>query len=392
MTRVMIMAGGTGGHVFPALAVAAELRARGAEVFWLGTRRGLEAQLVPAAGITMEWVSVAGLRGKGIASLLLAPFQLLRAALQVIAVILRQRPTVILGMGGFVTGPGGAVTWFLRKPLVIHEQNSIAGMTNRLLAPLATRVCVAFPNTFESTSFFRLRGIRKQQQDGGAPDRGRRREHEGPTTAPTGKILHTGNPVRREIAALPAPAQRLAGRSGPVNLLVLGGSLGARALNETVPAAVAQMQARPAIWHQTGARNLDEARAAYAAAGVDARIAPFIDDMAAAYAWADLVLCRAGALTVAELAAAGVGAVLVPYPHAVDDHQTHNAQYLVDAGAALVVQQRELSPARLAELLAPLCADAARPRLLAMAEAARRLAQTGAAALVAEQCLEVAHG
>lgn len=391
MTRVMIMAGGTGGHVFPALAVAAELRARGAEVFWLGTRRGLEAQLVPAAGIAMEWVSVAGLRGKGIASLLLAPFQLLRAALQVIAVILRQRPTVILGMGGFVTGPGGAVTWFLRKPLVIHEQNSIAGMTNRLLAPLATRVCVAFPNTFASTSFFRLPRSRARQRDGGAPDRGRRVEHE--ATAPAaGKILHTGNPVRREIAALPAPAQRLAGRSGPVNLLVLGGSLGARALNETVPAAVARMQMRPAIWHQTGARNLDEARAAYAAAGVDARIVPFIDDMAAAYAWADLVLCRAGALTVAELAAAGVGAVLVPYPHAVDDHQTHNAQYLVDAGAALVVQQRELTPARLAELLAPLCADAARPRLLAMAEAARRLAQTGAAALVAEQCLEVAHG
>lgn len=393
MTRVMIMAGGTGGHVFPALAVAAELRARGAEVFWLGTRRGLEAQLVPAAGITMEWVSVAGLRGKGVASLLLAPFQLLRAALQVIAVILRQRPTVILGMGGFVTGPGGAVTWFLRKPLVIHEQNSIAGMTNRLLAPLATRVCVAFPNTFASTSFFRLPRTRKQGRDGGAPDRGRRAEREAAATASAaGKILHTGNPVRREIAALPAPAQRLAGRSGPINLLVLGGSLGARALNETVPAAVARMQIRPAIWHQTGARNLDEARAAYAAAGVDARIAPFIDDMAAAYAWADLVVCRAGALTVAELAAAGVGAVLVPYPHAVDDHQTHNAQYLVDAGAALVVQQRELTPARLADLLAPLCADAARPRLLAMAEAARRLAQTGAAALVAEQCLEVAHG
>src|SRR3569832_1594395 len=266
----MIMAGGTGGHVFPALAVAAELRARGADVFWLGTRRGLEAKLVPNAGIAMEWVSVAGLRGKGALTLLLAPFRLLRAALQVLAIILRQRPTVLL-----------------RKPRVIHEQNSIAGMTNRLLAPLAQRVCAAFPGTFK----------RKD-------------------------ILHTGNPVRREIAELSAPAQRFAARGGPINLLVLGGSLGARALNEMVPAAVATMSTRPSIWHQTGSRHLDEARAAYERAGVSARIAPFIDDMAEAYTWADLVLCRAGALTVAELAAAGVGAVLVPYPHAVDDHQT----------------------------------------------------------------------
>src|SRR3569833_1269114 len=290
MTRVMIMAGGTGGHVFPALAVAAELRARGADVFWLGTRRGLEAKLVPNAGIAMEWVSVAGLRGKGALTLLLAPFRLLRAALQVLAIILRQRPTVVLGMGGFVTGPGGVVAWLLRKPLV------------------------------------------------------------------------------------------------------LGGSRGARALNEMVPAAVATMSTRPSIWHQTGSRHLDEARAAYERAGVSERIAPFIDDMAEAYTWADLVLCRAGALTVAELAAAGVGAVLVPYPHAVDDHQTHNAQYLVAAGAAVVVQQRDLTPAKLSELLVPFCSEGARTRLLAMAEAARRLAQTRAAALVAEQCLEVAHG
>src|SRR3569832_1613551 len=286
MTRVMIMAGGTGGHVFPALAVAAELRARGADVFWLGTRRGLEAKLVPNAGIAMEWVSVAGLRGKGALTLLLAPFRLLRAALQVLAIILRQRPTVVLGMGGFVTGPRGV----------------------------------------------------------------------------------------------------------PINLPVPGGSLGARALNEMAPAAVATMSTRPSIWHQTGSRHLDEARAAYERAGVSARIAPFIDDMAEAYTWADLVLCRAGALTVAELAAAGVGAVLVPYPHAVDDHQSHNAQYLVQADAALVVQERELTAARLADLLAPLCDATARPRLTAMAQAARRLAHTDAAARVAEQCLEVARG
>ncbi len=358
MARVMIMAGGTGGHVFPALAVAAELRARGAEVFWLGTRHGLEAKLVPAAGIHMEWVSVAGLRGKGGLALLFAPFQLLRAAAQVLVVIFRQRPTVVLGMGGFVTGPGGVVTWLLRKPLVLHEQNSIAGMTNRLLAPLAQRVCAAFPTTFRRAD-----------------------------------ALHTGNPVRREIAELPAPEQRFAGRSGPINLLVLGGSLGAQALNETVPAAVAQMTPRPNIWHQAGGRNLDAARSAYHNAGVTARIEPFIDDMAAAYAWADLVLCRAGALTIAELAAAGVGALLVPYPHAVDDHQTHNARYLVEAQAALVVQQRELTPARLMELLTPFCAgETARPRLLSMAQAARRLTHTDAAAVVAQQCLEVAHG
>lgn len=357
MARVMIMAGGTGGHVFPALAVAAELRARGAEVFWLGTRRGLEAQLVPAAGIDMEWISVAGLRGKGGLAWLLAPFQLLRAAAQVAVVIFRQRPTAVLGMGGFVTGPGGVMTWLLRKPLVIHEQNSIAGMTNRLLAPLAQRVCAAFPDTF------------------------RRKD-----------VLHTGNPVRREIAELPAPERRFAGRGGPIRLLVLGGSLGARALNEVVPAAVALMNARPTIWHQTGGRNLDEARAAYQNAGVTARIEPFIDDMAAAYAWADLVLCRAGALTIAELAAAGVGALLVPYPHAVDDHQTHNAQYLVQARAALVVQQRELTATSLHELLTPFCGDSARSHLVNMAQAARRLARTDAAALVAAQCLEVAHG
>ena len=355
MTRVMIMAGGTGGHVFPALAVAAELRARGADVFWLGTRRGLEAKVVPSAGIEVEWVSVAGLRGKGAVALLLAPFQLLRAAAQVIAVILRRRPTVVLGMGGFVTGPGGVVTWLLRKPLVIHEQNAIAGLTNRLLASLAQRVCAAFPGTFS----------RKD-------------------------VLLTGNPVRKAIAELPPPETRFDGRGGPINLLVLGGSLGARALNETLPQAMAKISVRPTIWHQTGNLHLYEARAAYETAGVSARIDPFIDDMAAAYAWADLVVCRAGALTVAELAAAGVGAVLVPYPHAVDDHQTRNAEYLVESGAALLVQQRDLTPARLADLLASFVAISGRAKLLTMALAARRLAQTRAAAVVAEQCLEIA--
>ena len=352
--RVMIMAGGTGGHVFPALAVAAELRERGAEVFWLGTRQGLEAKLVPAANIPMEWVSVSGLRGKGMVAWLLAPWRLLWAALQVLAVMLRQRPVVVLGMGGFVTGPGGIMTWLLRKPLVIHEQNAIAGLTNRLLAPLAQRVLEAFPGTF-------------------------RGKH----------VSHTGNPVRRAIAALPAPEERFAGRSGALRLLVLGGSLGARALNEVVPAAIAQMSFRPEVWHQAGGRNLEETLDHYRNAAVTARVEPFIDDMAAAYGWADLVVCRAGALTVAELAAAGVAAVLVPYPHAVDDHQTRNAAYLSDAGAAVVIQQRELTGDKLCELLASF---ADRSRLLVMAQTARRLARPQAAATVAELCWEVADG
>ncbi len=379
MMRVMIMAGGTGGHVFPALAVATALRERGAEVFWLGTRQGLEAKLVPAAGIDMEWVSVSGLRGKGAMAWLLAPWRLWWAALQVLAVIVRRRPVVVLGMGGFVTGPGGVVTWLLRKPLVIHEQNAVAGLTNRLLAPLAQRVMEAFPGTFQ----------------------GRR-------------VLCTGNPVRTAIAELPAPEQRFTGRSGAMRLLVLGGSLGARALNEVLPAAITQLPSRPEIWHQAGSRHIDEARDRYRDAGVAARVEPFIDDMAEAYGWADLVVCRAGALTVAELAAAGVGAVLVPYPHAVDDHQTRNAAYLADAGAALVVQQRELTREKLAGLLLSLCGGTAssphpiplprgegdlekrfgftRARLLVMAQAARRLAQPQAAEQVAAQCWEVAHG
>ena len=358
MSRVLIMAGGTGGHVFPALAVAEELRGRGIEVCWMGTRRGLEASVVPAAGIPIEWVTVGGLRGKGWKTLLVVPFQLTRAAAQVVAIMLRRRPAVVLGMGGFVAGPGGAITWLLRLPLVIHEQNAIAGFTTRMLAPLAGRVLEAFPGTFK----------RK-------------------------RVYHTGNPVRRAIAALPAPAQRFAQRDGPLRLLVLGGSLGARALNETLPRVLARLPAgeRPDVWHQAGKRNIEEARAGYATAGVAGRIEPFIDDMAEAYAWADLVICRAGALTVAELAAAGVGAILVPYPFAVDDHQTHNARYLVQHGAALCVQQNELNDERLARLLQDFLVSG-RPRLLDMAEAARTLAVTDAAAQVAQHCLEVAYG
>lgn len=353
MTRVMIMAGGTGGHVFPALAVAEELRRLDVEVFWLGTRKGLEAKVVPTTGIDLEWVSVSGLRAKGITAWLLAPFKLGVACVQVVSVILRRRPMVVLGMGGFVTGPGGLISWLLRKPLVIHEQNAVAGLTNRLLARLATRVLEAFPAS--------LPGL---------------------------NVVCTGNPVRRSIAELPLPAQRYAGRVGALRLLILGGSLGARFLNTVVPVAVKDLFPRLEIRHQAGAHHVDEARAAYRALGVEAQVEPFFVDIAPNYAWADLVVCRAGALTVAELTAVGIGSILVPYPHAVDDHQTHNAQFLVEAGAALLVQQRDLTPQRLSALLLGYCGEGARERLLELAQAARRLARPEAATLVAERCLE----
>lgn len=356
---VLVMAGGTGGHVFPALAVADELRRRDVPVVWLGTRAGLEARVVPAAGYPVEWIEVSGLRGKGIARLLLAPLMLAHALYQALGVMRRVRPRAVLGMGGFVTGPGGLMAWLTRRPLLIHEQNSVAGLTNRLLAPLARRVMVAFPGSFNAQR----------------------------------RVEQVGNPVRETIAAMQAPESRFQARSGePVQLLVLGGSLGAAALNATVPAAVAGLVAyeRPVIRHQAGSRNIDAARQAYAEAGVDADIQPFIEDMAEAYAWADLVICRAGALTVAELAAAGVGAILVPYPYAVDDHQTGNARYLSDAGAGILIQQADLTVEKLLQTLRPLLAD--RERLLDMARAARRLALPDAARCVAERCLEAAGG
>ncbi len=355
---VLIMAGGTGGHVFPALAVADELRRRGVEVVWLGTRTGLEAQVVPKAGIEMEWISIAGLRGKGALGWLLAPLRLSLAMLQSLVVIMRRRPTAILGMGGFVSGPGGFVSWLLHKPLLIHEQNAVAGLTNRILARLAGRVCEAFPGTF---------GGRK-------------------------KVVAVGNPVRAEIAAVAAPRQRFARRSGALRLLVLGGSLGAQALNEMVPAALALMapEQRPQLWHQAGVRNIEATRALYRQHSLEGRVEPFIDEMAEAYAWADVVVCRSGALTVAELAAVGVGAVLVPFPFAVDDHQTRNAAYLADAGAAVLMQQQSLTPEGLQQLLGEFGHDCAagRERLLLMAERARELARVDAAVKVADLCLE----
>lgn len=365
--RVMIMAGGTGGHVFPGLAVAHALRAQNIEVFWLGTREGLEAEIVPRAGIDMEWISINGLRGKGLTSWLLAPGKLTVAMHQALQIIRRRRPAVVLGMGGFVTGPGGVVARMAGKSLIIHEQNAVAGLTNRLLAPLASRVLEAFPGTFGSTT----------------------------------KAVATGNPVRLEIAAIPDPEQRFAERSGAVRLLIIGGSLGAKVLNEVVPQAIAKFSpsARPVIWHQAGSRNIDEAQANYQTAGVEARVEPFIADMAQAYAWADLVICRAGALTVSELAAAGVGSILIPYMHAVDDHQTRNAAYLVDQGAAMMIAQPRFNAETMYEALAKIFAgansaiggwSAVREKLLSMAVAARQLAKPSATEQVAGICLEVA--
>jgi len=353
---ILIMAGGTGGHVFPALAVAAELSARGVAVTWLGTRRGLESRVVPAAGYPLETMRVTGLRGKGVLRLLLAPFMLMLALWQALVIQLRLRPRAVLGMGGFAAGPGGVIAWLLRCPLLVHEQNSVAGLTNRWLAPLARTVMVAFPGSLPAERH----------------------------------PLHTGNPVRAAITQLPAPAERFANRSGALRVLVIGGSLGARALNETLPAAVAQLATADALQlhHQTGRDDVETVRAAYATQGVDAQVEAFVEDMAAAYAWADLVVCRSGALTVAELAVVGVASVLVPYPYATDDHQTGNARFLADAGAAILMPQSTLSAAALAGLLADFLQQ--RDRLTEMAARARELALPDAACRVAELCLQAA--
>ncbi len=352
----LIMAGGTGGHVFPALALARLLRQHSIEVVWLGTRRGLEARIVPAEPLSIEWLAVGGLRGKGLLTLLAAPFRVGAAIVQACRVMRRHRPFVVVGLGGFVTGPGGIAAWLTRRPLVIHEQNAIAGFTNRVLAHLARDVLEAFPGSFGA-------GVRART---------------------------IGNPVRREIADTPPPAQRFAERTGPIRILVVGGSQGAVRLNTVVPLALAAVSQRLAIEvrHQAGSRWHEAAERSYAAAGVRAEVMPFIDDMSAAYAWADLVICRAGALTVSELAAAGVGAILVPFPAAVDDHQTANARYLVNAGAAVLIAERELTAERLAAEIVQLADRVDRKPLLSMAERARSLALPRAADELATACLK----
>ncbi len=353
---ILVMAGGTGGHVYPALAVARALQQRSRDVVWLGTHRGLESRVVPAAGISMEWVSIRGLRRKGLLALVIAPVQLAWALIQSLAVIIRRRPAAVLGMGGFVSGPGGVAAWLTRRPLVIHEQNAAAGLTNRLLARLARVVLQAFPGSFNSSV--------------------------GAETV--------GNPVREDIAAVPPPEARYPGREGPLRLLVLGGSQGALALNRTVPAALTLLPEtlRPLVRHQCGASTIERARAAYASAGLDAELVPFIEDMASAYAWADLVVCRAGALTVAELCAVGLPAVFVPYPAAVDDHQTANAKPMMQAGAAAVIQEADLDDVSLADVLRRWLTS--RADLLERAKRARQLAQPQALQRITELCLQLA--
>ncbi|GAB3680035.1 undecaprenyldiphospho-muramoylpentapeptide beta-N-acetylglucosaminyltransferase [Salinisphaera aquimarina] len=349
--HVLIMAGGTGGHVFPALAVAHALIERGARVSWLGTKAGIEARLVPANDLALHTIDVAGLRGKGTLSWLIAPLKLVRACLQALGLVRQLAPQLVVGMGGFAAGPGGLAARLTGRPLLIHEQNASAGLTNRLLSRLATTVLQAFPNTFAAQRAAKT----------------------------------VGNPVRREILELAAPADRWQTREGRVRLLVLGGSGGALAINERVPAALATLaeDERPQVRHQAG-RTLREATTAYAKYDVSADVSEFIDDMAAAYAWADVVVCRSGALTVAELAAAGVGALLVPYPFAADDHQRANGEYLVAAGAASLINQDELTVERLAAELRTLCAD--RAALLGRAEAARAVAWPRATDDIVDAC------
>ncbi len=353
--NVLIMAGGTGGHVFPALACAREFQARGYTVHWLGTPRGIENELVPQAGLPLHRIEMSGLRGKGLLSLLKAPLLLAKALWQARRVLRELRPVCVLGMGGFVTGPGGWAARLAGIPLVIHEQNAVAGTANRALVPFAARVCEAFPDTFAASA----------------------------------KRRTTGNPVREELF-LATPRQSLAGR--PARLLVLGGSLGAEPLNKLLPAALAQLpgELRPQVRHQAGRQHAEVTRARYAEAGVDAEVLPFIRDMAAAYAWADLVICRAGALTVSELAAAGLPALLIPLPHAIDDHQTRNAEYLAKAGAAVLLPQHATDAAALAAQLTEVLMHS--EKLAAMGATARRLAKPDATRTVVDICLEVAHG
>lgn len=374
---IMIMAGGTGGHIFPALSVAEYLRAQGWEVVWLGARGGMEAELVAPKGHTMAWIRFTGVRGRNFLSLLLLPLSLLIAFWQSARAIFLHRPHVVLGMGGYVAFPGGMMASLLNRPLVIHEQNSVAGLANRVLALIADRVLVAFPDPFAA-------------DEGASKKTGiKRRAGSVSSLIPyPSSFMEVGNPVRDDIAALDRPEARFAARPDRLQLLVIGGSLGAQVLNETVPRSLALLpeQARPRVTHQSGTAHIEALREHYARAGIAAELVPFIDDMAARYAVADLVVCRAGATTVAELAAAGVASVLVPYPRAVDDHQTLNARYLVERGAAVLLPQYEFT----AEKLAGLLAGFTREKLLAMARAARAAAKPDATRAVAQVCMELA--
>lgn len=350
---LMVMAGGTGGHIYPGIAVAEELRARGWRVVWLGNPDGMEARIVPPRGYDMEWLRFGALRGKGIVRKLMLPVNLLSGFWQALRVMRRVRPDVVLGMGGYISFPGGMMAALIGRPLVLHEQNSVAGLANKVLAGVADRVLTGFPDALRKAEW-------------------------------------VGNPVRREIAAVEPPTQRFAAREGAMRVLVVGGSLGATALNNIVPQALARLRKedRPVVTHQAGRTQIDALRAAYASAGVDGELLDFIEDMDARYAAADLVICRSGAITVAELAAVGAASLLVPFPSAVDDHQTHNAGFLADRGAAMLLPQRELDAERLAGILKGLD----RGRLAGMAVRARELARPDAAVAVADACEALAAG
>ncbi len=353
--NVLIMAGGTGGHVFPALACAREFQARGYAVHWLGTPRGIENELVPQAGLPLHLINVSGLRGKSKLALLKAPFQLLRSLLQARRIVRELHPVCVLGMGGYVTGPGGLAARLAGVPLIIHEQNAVAGTANRLLSRIANRICEAFPNTFAATD----------------------------------KRRTTGNPVREELF-LETPREPLAGRK--LKLLVLGGSLGAEPLNKLLPAALEKIPAdlRPQVFHQAGKQHADITAERYRDAAVEAEVAPFIKDMARAYGWADLVVCRAGALTVSELAAAGLPSFLVPLPHAIDDHQSRNAEYLAKEGAAVLLAQHATDADTLAAQLTEVLMHP--EKLNVMGATARRLAKPDATRTVVDICQEVMRG
>jgi UDP-N-acetylglucosamine--N-acetylmuramyl-(pentapeptide) pyrophosphoryl-undecaprenol N-acetylglucosamine transferase len=346
---ILILAGGTGGHIFPGLAVAEQMRALGWEVVWMGARGGMEERLVPRHGYRTAWIRARAARGKGLLQKLLLPANLLYSFWESARYIRSLKPDVVLGLGGYVAFPGGMMASLLNRPLALHEQNAIAGLANRVLAQVSDKVMVAFPGALKGAEW-------------------------------------TGNPVRAEIAAIASPEDRFRGRQGPLKLLVVGGSLGAQALNEALPKALALMSEKPQVVHQAGEKHLETLRANYAAAGVHGELLAFIDDMARRYAEADLVICRAGAVTIAELSAGGMASVLVPFPHAVDDHQTANARFLADRGAALLIQQRDLSPQRLAGLIGSLD----RPKLLQMAQQARAAGKPDAARVVAQRCMALA--
>jgi len=347
----LVMAGGTGGHIFPGLAVAEALRGRGWQVHWLGAPGSMESELVPKRGFPLETIDFSGVRGKGPVTLALLPLRILRAFWQSIGVVRRVRPQVVVGLGGYISFPGGMMSVLLGKPLVLHEQNSVAGMANKVLAGVADRVYTAFPGAMRKAEWI-------------------------------------GNPLREAFLRQPPPEQRFTGRSGVLRVLVVGGSLGAKALNEIVPQALALIprERRPQVVHQSGARQIDELRANYTAAGVQAELTPFIDDTASAYAEADLVICRAGASTVTELAAVGAAALFVPFPHAVDDHQTANAKFLVDAGGGWLIQQKDLTRERLADMLKSLD----REQLLQHAVAAKKMEKTQATDDIVAACEQLA--